>query len=110
MDLQKTIDFIVKQEKREISSYILFACIVIICFCILLAYNLISGYITDKATALVNLLTLAVEYIPFQQIVKRRKKINYFENIVRLGINENVPEKEDFKKMIHSAIEEGLKS
>jgi hypothetical protein len=110
MDLQKTIDYIISQEKKEISNYVLFSFVVILCFFILLSYNLISGYITDKAAALTNFLTLAVEYIPFQQIVKRRKKINYFDKIVRIGIQENEPEKEEFKKMINSAIEDGLKS
>jgi len=110
MDLQKTIDIIINQEKREISNYILFSIGVIICFFILLCYNLISGYISDKATALVNFLTLSVEYIPFQQIVKRRKKINYFDKIIRIGILENETDKDEFKKMINTAIEEGLKS
>jgi hypothetical protein len=110
MDFQKTIDIIITQEKKEITNYSLFSVGVIVCFLILLCYNLFSGNITDKAAALLNFLTLSAEYIPFQQIVKRRKKIKYFDKIIRNGILENETDKEEFKKMINNAIEEGLKS
>lgn len=110
MELEKTIDYIISQEKKEIKTYVLFAIAVIFCFFLLLCYNIINHYIVDKAAALTNFLTLVVEYIPFQQIIKRRKKICYFDKIVRIGVQENEPDKDEFTKMINNAIEEGLKS
>lgn len=109
MDLHKTIDVIIEQEHKEIKNYNLFAFSVIICFLILLCYNLINGYIKDIAAALTNFLTLAVGYIPFQQIVKRRKKIKYFDQIVRTGVAEDEPDRKEFAEMIKKAIENGLK-
>jgi len=109
MDLQKTIDVIIDQEQKEIKNYNLFALVAIICFFALLCFNLISGYIKDIAAALTNFLTLAVGYIPFQQIVKRRKKIKYSDRIIRTGLLEGGTDEEDYKDMVKTAIEDGLK-
>lgn len=108
MDLQKTIDIIIDQEQKEIKNYNIFAVVVIFCFFILLGFNLLSGHIKDIPSALTNFLTLAVGYIPFQQIVKRKKKIKYFDKIIRIGIDESDTDKEDFIVMVKKAIENGL--
>lgn len=110
MDLAKSIDIIIEQEEKEIKNYNRFAFVVISVFFALLCFNLISGYIKDVAAASTNFLTLAVGYIPFQQISKRRKRINYFDKIIRLGIAEGDPNKETFSTIIFEAIKEAFKN
>ncbi len=110
MSLEKSIDIIINQEKKEIKNYNIFAVIVIIAFFGLLCFNLLSGYIKDIGASLTNFLTLAVTYIPFQQVIKRKKRIKYFDKIVRLGILEGGPEKETFDSIIIDAIKEAFKN
>lgn len=110
MNLEKSIDIIIEQEQKEIKSYNTFALVVIVAFFGLLCFNLISGYIKDIAAASTNFLTLAVGYIPFQQIIKRRKRIKYFDKIVRLGISEDGPNKDTFSSIILEAIKEAFKN
>lgn len=118
MDLQKTIDIIIEQEQKEIKVYLLFASGVIACFFILLCVNIYFYLIKDVATtisikeigaAISNFLTLAAGYIPFQQIVRRKKKVRYFDKILRVGILENDPDKDKYADIINKAIEDGLK-
>lgn len=110
MNIQETIDVIIEQERKEIKYYNVFALVVIIGFFTLLCFNLITGYIKDVPAALTNFLTLSVGYIPIQQIVKRRKKINYFDKIVRFGADENQPDKTEYINMVKTAIETGIKA
>lgn len=110
MKLEESIDIIIEQEQKEIKNYNTFASVVIIAFFILLCFNLISGYIKDIAAASTNFLTLAVGYIPFQQIIKRRKRIKYFDKIIRLGISEDDPNKDAFSSIVIEAIKEAFKN
>jgi hypothetical protein len=110
MNFEKSIDVIIKQEQKEIRTYNLFALFVITAFFILLCFNLFNGYIKDLAVAGTNFLTLAVGYIPFQQISKRKKRIYYFDKIIRLGIVENGPNKEEFVDIVIEAIKEVCKN
>jgi hypothetical protein len=109
MNLEKSIDIIIQQEQKEIRNYNIFAFAVIAIFFILLCFNLISGYIKDIAAAGTNFLTLAVGYIPFQQIIKRRKRIQYFDKIVRLGVSENEPDRGTFDGIVIEAIKNACK-
>jgi hypothetical protein len=110
MNLEKSIDVIIKQEQKEIRTYNIFAFFAITAFFILLCFNLINGYIKDLAAAGTNFLSLAVGYIPFQQISKRKKRIYYFDKIIRLGISENGPDKEKFDGIVIEAIKEVCKN
>jgi hypothetical protein len=110
MNLEKSIDIIIEQEQKEIRNYNTFAIVVIIAFFALLCFNLISGYIKDIAAASTNFLTLGVGYVPFQQIIKRRKRIKYFDKIIRLGINEDGPDKDTFISIVMEAIKEAFKN
>ncbi|MEJ7677423.1 MAG: hypothetical protein WKG06_06045 [Segetibacter sp.] len=110
MDLEKSLNIIIEQERKEIKSYNSFALMVIIAFLLLLCFNLISGYIKDIAAALTNFLTLAAGYIPFQQIVKRRRRINFFDKIVRIGITEDNSNKETYINIIIDTIKEAIKN
>jgi hypothetical protein len=110
MKLEESIDIIIEQEQKEIKNYNTFATVVIIAFFLLLCFNLVSGYIKDFAAAATNFLTLAVGYIPFQQIIKRRKRIKYFDKIVRLGISEEDPNKDTFSSIVIEAIKEAFKN
>lgn len=110
MDLENSIDVIIEQERKEIKNYNTFAIVVIIAFFVLLCFNLISGYIKDIAAAATNFLTLAIGYIPFQQIIKRRKRIKYFDEIIRLGISEDGPNKDAFSSIVIEAIKEAFKN
>ena len=82
MKLEKTIDIIIQQERKEIKIYKIFAFLVIVAFSFLLCFNLVSGYIKDIAAAVTNFLTLAVGYIPFQQIMKRQKEYNILTELL----------------------------
>jgi hypothetical protein len=110
MNLEKTINIIIEQERKEIKNYNTFGIVVIIAFFLLLCFNLLNGYIKDIAASLTNFLTLAVGYIPFQQIIKRKKKIEYFDKIIRLGVSEEGPDKEAFDSIIIDAIKEASKN
>ena len=118
MDLQKTIDIIIEQEQKEIRVYILFASGVIACFLILLSVNIYIYFINDIAATLTlkeiaaaisNFLALAAGYIPLQQIIKRKKKVRYFDKILRIGVLDCDPDKEKYADLINKAIENGLK-
>jgi len=110
MSLEESLNVIIAQERKEIKSYNIFAVVVIFVFFALLCFNLISGYIKDIAAAGTNFITLAVGYIPFQQVIKRRKRINYFDNIVRFGIEKESPDKDLYSGIIIDAIKEAFKN
>ena len=109
MDLGSCIDIIISQERSEIKSYTRFAEVVILLFFGLLCFNILSNHIKDIVPASTNFLTLAVSYIPFQQIIKRKKKILFFHKIVRLGLSQNDPDKDKFDEIILEAVKEASK-
>ena len=110
MDIEKSLDIIIKQDQREIRNYSTFAIGVIIAFILLLCFNFICGYIKDVAAALTNFLVLAVGFIPFQQIIKRRRRIIFFNTIVRPGISENDADKEANANYISEVIKDAIKN
>lgn len=110
MDLEKCIDVIIKQEQKEIKTYNTFAVLIICAFSILFIFNLISGYIKEIAPAGTNFLTLVVGYLPYQQITKRKKRIQYLDKIIRLQISEEGQNKDTFSGIIVDAIKEAFKS
>jgi hypothetical protein len=110
MELDESIDIIIVQEQKEIKSYNVFAIAVVGIFFGLLIFNLISGYIKDIALASTNFLTLAVGYIPLQQIIKRKKRIIYFKTIVRPGISKDNPNKSTFDAIVLDVIRDTFKN
>jgi hypothetical protein len=109
MDFQRTIDIIVSQEKKEIKKDSISCFIVIICFCGLLCYNVISKNISKDelgiALILINIAVLLFLWFPWKQKVKREKTVIYFDKIIRIGISENSPEKDEYIGMVKKYIE-----
>lgn len=103
MEIEKIIEFIKKEDKKEIRNYNLFAALVVIIFFLMLCYNLKNNYLKDVGTALTNFVTLGVSYLPFQQISKRRKRIKYIDIA-----KQTVPEKE-FEIWLKNLIQEAIK-
>lgn len=106
MELDSCIDKIISGDKKEIKIYEYYFLITLCISIGLLIYNWKNNYIKDNAIYIANALSFLIGVIPINIIIKRKRRIVIFNEIIRSGIAEKDENNIKYKELVFKTLEE----
>ena len=100
MTVEESIDKIISQEQTEIKTYWSLAIVLFIIFLGLSCWNVIISEKKELISNAINILSLAASYIPIQQIIKRKRRVNFLDKIIRVGLSKDAKNKAEYERII----------